>query len=208
MGFKDFFLRPSDKVEDAKPKSSKPQSVNVTPKVITDFSQPTSAAVTSTEYQELIEKMLVKRDQPGPDFFEMFKSLQQMDAVPLAEDQKYKLVFQTLATSGLTKDKLLSSAKLQLTGLDEELADFQKVASKVSKEEVNDRKAEIETLAKETIDLNQKIQANNSKIAELNGLVMASQLKIDQQTNKFTTGIAMMKAKIEEIISKTINYIQ
>jgi hypothetical protein len=86
------------------------------------------------EYVEFFKKVFTERNIPGPDFYEFFQALNAMSALQIDESAKYNAAFATLATQGVTKDKLTETAQVYIKAAAEKGKEFQSTVQAKSNE--------------------------------------------------------------------------
>ncbi len=120
---------------------------------------------------ETLHKAMDKANLPGEDYYELTKAVEAMQDIPLSEDDKLKTALAALSTKGLTKGKVIDSARYYLEVLENEKRKFYTAFENKIKGSINADKKRISQL-KETI------QEKNNKIEELKELIETSKKQI------------------------------
>lgn len=87
-----------------------------------------------SEYMEFFNKVFTERNIPGPDFFEFFQALSAMDSLAIDESAKFNAAFATLATQGVTKERLIETASEYVKTANTKAVEFEKTVAEKSKE--------------------------------------------------------------------------
>lgn len=180
----------------------------------------TSIPVDSEKERKVIDNLLQLLDQanlPGPDFYEFYVALKEMQksGVALDEATLYRTVYTTLKITGLTKDKLVQSCNQYLSILNDHMKEFEsnhqqtvnsKVGSKVSEKEaidksVSEKKAQIEAL-------NQEIVALATKKAQLEVDIQKETENIESTKKAFMSGFNKLTGELSGNVQKINGYIQ
>jgi hypothetical protein len=193
--------------------------------VIVKTAIPVSTATTyiqvdSDKERKVIDNLLQLLDQanlPGPDFYEFYVALKEMQKSGIALDEAmlYRTVYTTLKITGLTKDKLVQSCNQYLAILNDHMKEFEhnhqqtvnsKVGSKVSEKEVidksvADKKAQIESL-------NQEIAAFATKKAQLEVEIRKETENIESTSKAFMSGFNKLTGELSVNAQKINGYIQ
>jgi len=163
--------------------------------------------VDTTEYKNLLEEVLNKRDQPGPDFLEFYKALKSFDSQPLQPQQKYILAFSALSTMGLTKDKITSTATIYTKALDNEKVEFDKSLEQYDKNEIVAKQTEYQRLSDENVKLTKQIQDNMASMSKLSLDIGQNKQNYTNKQTAFNAAIEKEKANIAEIVTNIQTYI-
>lgn len=179
-----------------------------------------SPNVDSEKEKKVIESLLQLLDEsnlPGPDFYEFYVALKEMQKLGaiLDEAKLYQTVFTTLKITGLSKDKLSQSANQYLQILQNRNKEFQenhdaavqqKVGTKVAEQNsidkaISEKTALIETLKSEISGLNVKKQNLETEIQQ-------ETFNVQQTKNAFESGYAKLTNEISNQLQKINSFIQ
>jgi hypothetical protein len=130
------------------------------------------AKVNEEMHQGLI-KLIEDNNLEGFDYLEFMDSVQKMSAVALPEADKYKLVFTTAQSFGVTVDKLLTAVDHYLKVIEKHKTEFEGHVNNQMDSEIEKRKLRVIELDKETETLNAKIAEISQKIASNTTEVLA-----------------------------------
>lgn len=120
----------------------------------------------NNEMHESLVKLIEDNNIEGFDYLEFMDSVQKMSTVNLPENEKYKLVYGTAQSFGVTVDKLIEAVDHYVSILEKHKVDFQSHVEAQVSNEVGSRKSKIESLEKETEELNAQIAEISKKIAD------------------------------------------
>ncbi len=211
---KEFFYgkNNSDKPETKKttPTAKPPQSLSASENdTDTDnLSVGTASTIeTGTDYDAILDKVLEDANKPGADFFEFSTAINNMKNALIADDVKYENVNATFSALGVTPEQLVADGEYYIGKLDEDAARFEKGWKKAEKEQITDKKALMESIASENIELNKKIQLNNEEAQKLNGEVFASTTSLNNEKMAYENKLNNKKSMLNDKISKIKTYL-
>lgn len=122
---------------------------------------------------ETLHNAMDKANLPGEDYYELTKAVEAMKDIPLNEEDKLKTALAALSTKGLTKGKVIDSAKYYLEVLENEKRKFYAAFENKIKGSINADKKRIN-------QLKNTIQEKNNKIEELKELIENSKKQINE----------------------------
>lgn len=222
---KKLFIVEEESTKNTKPKTKPKEETKVKPKdekvQIVDASKDTTSRV-STGNQSLnsseqinpkilqnLSKAIEKADLPGEDYLEYIQAVQALKDLPLSDEMKFKTAFSTLATRGLTYEKILESADYYLKILENEKTKFYEAFKAKSKDLVNKNTQEIANLqdqnkkkTEQIAKLKAEIEANNKKISNLKNKVQQSEQKLKTTEGEFKFTYEFMANQIKANIEK------
>lgn len=180
----------------------------------------TSIPVDNEKEKKVIENLLELLNQanlPGPDFYEFYIALKEMQKTGVALDEAmlYRTVYTTLKITGLTKEKLIQSGNQYVAILNQHMNEFEqshkqtvnsKVGSKVAEKDaidktVSEKKAMIESL-------NQEIVSLATKKAQLEVDIQKETENIESTKNAFMSGFNKLTGELSGNIQKINSFIQ
>lgn len=161
----------------------------------------------NSKYSKILEDALEKRNIPGPDFLEFYKTLKIYATQPLPEPQKYTLAFGGLSVMGLTKDKIIETSSTYLKEIDNVNKEFEKSMQQFQTNEIDNKNKELQKLTQENIELQAKIQENLTNISKLNIEIAQNSQTLATKTATFNNTVVAEKASIETIITNVKNYL-
>ena len=139
------------------------------------------------------------------------KSLAEMD---LDESTAFRSAYTTASTLGLTKDKLLHTAKHYRNILDKEKMQFADAMKNQLKEKVSKKLEEAETLKQKTEDYQLKIEkmkkemeVYEKKIQNVDSEIEKAKVKIESTRKNFMNAYDQIKQTIEKDINLIDQYL-
>lgn len=184
---------------------------------------PAPVSVTATEgsvdtkFVDHFATVLSKANPPGPDYFEFRETLKHLSNLNLSEDQQYQAAWASFKAMGGTTDVavLIQSANQYLTALNNDQQAFSKTVENALNEKVgglsNEQKqlqAENEQLAKQILELQRKIDTNNSRLAQIGGEIEEQSQKLSQNKSNYEATLAVFVGQIKRDLLKLGEYIK
>jgi len=180
-----------------------PAGINAANRSITNLGE--DAAKFEKHFTALFENS----NLPGPDYFEFWKMMEALSAHVPEEHARMAAVFATLRVQGLSKEKLLQSARQYSEILENDKQLFEAAAGQKLKNSVDDRKIESENLLKENAanagkirELSAAIAANQEKVKQLQLQIQRDEQRLEQNKNGYHLASEAMLAKIKGDINK------
>ncbi len=121
---------------------------------------------------EFLIRALDRNNLQGFDYLEFKQSLNSLKAMNMDDETAIKSAFATASTVGLTKDKLVQTARHYQQVIDKEKAQFDEALQNQVRERIAGKKAEVDRLKKQ-------IEENKKKIAEIEAANKKAQTTID-----------------------------
>ncbi|MCR9288733.1 MAG: hypothetical protein NXI23_15260 [Bacteroidetes bacterium] len=141
---------------------------------------------------EFLTKALSKNNLPGFDYLEFVQSLRALSDMDMAEDTAIKSAFATAATVGLTKEKLIQSAKHYKEVLSNERTQFEQALQnqlnkrvKGKQQEVEKLKVQIEKWKAQIAKLVAQVEKSQNTIDNADSLIQAEMNKIEKTKDAF-----------------------
>lgn len=163
-------------------------------------------------FVQLIENSNLK----GPDYFEYMQALKNLAGLGLPEDKQYQAAWASFkAMGGITDVNVLTTTANQYVGmLDTDRQNFLKDVEAAITQKVgglkNDLKAtqdENEALAKQIIDLQNRINSNNEKITKITSDISEQSAKITANKNNYEITYTSFVEQIKGDITKIQQYL-
>lgn len=148
---------------------------------------------------ETLHKAIDKANLPGEDYYELTKAVEAMKDIPLSETDKIKTSLAALSTKGLTKGKVIDSARYYLEVLENEKRKFYTAFENKIKGSINADKQRITKLKK-------AIEEKNNKINELKEVIEKSKKRIKELQNEISKSDEKV-AGIEESFLYTYEHV-
>lgn len=158
-------------------------------------------------FVEVIEKSNLK----GPDYFEYMQALKSMAGLGLSEDKLFQAAWASFkAMGGITDVAVLTTTAnqyLQMLAGDRDafLKDVEKaIADRVGglQNEQKQLQTDNDTLAKQILDLQNKINANNERLAKIGGEIAEQSAKITTNKNNYEITYNSFVEQIKNDITK------
>ena len=162
------------------------------------------------EHEQYFEKLIEEHNArnplfQGPDFKEFVDSKVDIDDIQ-DEALKYKTAYNILKSSGLTKDKLLSTGQEYINLIGRDLNAFQSAQALQYKKEVGHKEQLIQKKAEELQALSQKMNALKSEINQLSQEVNLTKDKLNTTKNSFLLAGENKQKEIQTELQKITRY--
>ena len=171
--------------------------------------------VIDTKYIKHFEDLLKEANIPGPDYFEFKQAITNMLSMPLDDATKYKLVFATLSTQGLTKEKILESLSSYIKLIQDDKAAFdaeletKKTAEITNRDEsINNINSLNESYIKQINELTEKINANSTEINKLNNEKAELNTKLTNSSANYTVSFNSFINDLNADVQKITSFLQ
>ncbi len=170
-----------------------------------------------TKFVDHFAAVLSKANQPGPDYFEFRETLKNLSNLNLSEDQQYQAAWASFKAMGGSANVsgLVSSANQYLTALNNDQQAFSKTVEEALTEKVgglsNEQKqlqSENEQLAKQMLEIQRKMDANNERLAKIGGELNEQRQKITQNQSNYEATLAVFVGQIKRDLLKLGEYIK
>jgi phosphoenolpyruvate carboxylase len=145
--------------------------------------------------------LIEANNQDGFDYYEYHGAVKELIQNGTADETAFVSVFTTAKTMGLTKPKLVASAKFYLSVIEKEKIAFETEAKNREKEDVIGKQKEIENTIKE-------LEALKVKKENLEKQVSESKMKINVTAFAFNEAYTKIKAGIDEEVTKINTYLK
>jgi chromosome segregation ATPase len=119
-----------------------------------------------------LTKALDRNNLQGFDYLEFKQSLNSLKAMNMDDETAVKSAFATASTVGLTKDKLVQTARHYQQIIDKEKAQFDEALQNQVRERIAGKKAEVDRLKN-------LIEENKKRIANIEAEIKKAQATID-----------------------------
>ncbi len=158
----------------------------------------------SRHFQEVFDKA----NLDGLDYYEFSKMMDMLESKIPDENTRIATVFATLNMQGLTKDKILETARHYITVLESDKAQFEKAAAEKANQEVEDRKGKISGLEKKIADNTEMIKKLTQEIAEAQSTIATYKTEMVQYDTKISSSKGSYTIAYRAIYNKIITDIQ
>lgn len=206
-------------------KEEENQAPKVTPVVSPPPAVPaavvTNAAGTAEVDRKFVDHfvdLLEKANLPGPDYFEFKQALKSMDGLGLDEQKQFQASwasFRAMASGVKDITILTTSASQYLTILDKDRAGFLKDVEKAINERVGSLSQETKKLeednkayAQQIVELQKKINDNNTRLEQINGEIQTQSAKITENRDSYDITYHSFVEQINSDVLKIKQYLK
>ncbi len=185
---------------------------------IPNMSDAVNTVISSMNIQEIdprYEKQILdsvrKADQPGPDFLEFSEAVKSLrsSSPTISEDDSIRSTFIVMKSSGVTKERLLETAKHYLDVIKSEKNTFESSILKASKERVEAPQQQIQDMLNENnnlqtqiLELQRKVENNNKSISTKRDEITQAQTKLEVNKKRFHNTVTKIENDINGLVSK------
>jgi methyl-accepting chemotaxis protein len=212
-----FFIKEEEtKAAQPTPTPASPPAQVTPPPVVSTINAAGTAEVDRKFVEHFVE-LLEKANLPGPDYFEFKQALKSMDGLGLSEEKQYQASWASFrAMSGGVKDTTLltSSAAQYVSVLDRDRGSFLKDVEKAISDRVGSLNQELNRLqednknfAKQIVELQEKINANNDRLEKINGDIQEQSAKINDNRDSYDITYHSMVEQINSDVAKIKKYL-
>jgi len=121
---------------------------------------------------DFLTRALERSNLQGFDYLEFKQSLNSLKQMNMDDETAIKSAFATASTVGLTKDKLVQTARHYQQVIDKEKSQFDEALQNQVREKIAGKKAEVDRLKK-------VIEENNKRITQIQNEIKKAQATID-----------------------------
>lgn len=184
--------------------------INVSSPAQTQTANPGTVTTALPEHKQYFEKLIDEANAKNPlfqgsDYKEFIDGKMDIDNIA-DEETRYKTAFNILKRTGLTKEKLLSTAQEYHNIIGRDLNMFQAAHSQQYQKEVKQREQLIQKKAEELQVLSQKINALKNEISHLSQETNETKNKLNLTKNSFLLGGENMQQEIQTELQKIEKY--
>ena len=203
------------------PVAGTPAAAAPRPPVSAPTTSPAPASATpgtiDPKFAQHFADVLAQNNPPGPDYFEFRETLRSLSNLGLTEDKQYQAAWASFKALAGTTDvsTLTNTANQFISALSRDRDAFGKSVEAAVAERVgglqNEQKrlqTENESLAKQLLAIQQQIDANNNRLAAINGEVAEQSAKITQNQQNYETTYAHFTDQIKGDIAKFTQYLK
>lgn len=163
---------------------------------------------------DALTRALAKENLPGFDYIEFKQALGRLQEMDMDEATAFRSAFATASTMGLTKEKLLKTARHYKTVLDTENKQFEQSLNRQMKQRVESKMAEVQKMKKQVgeyrqkiKDLEAKIQKAEATIASADEDIQAAKEKLISTKDAFQHALQSIVNEIEKDIESMESYL-
>lgn len=185
-------------------------STATTPNQIPTYSPAGTIAGPLPEHQQYFEKLIDEANAKNPlfqgtDFKEFVDSKVDIDDIT-DETIKYRTAFNVLKSTGLTKEKLLSTGQEYLNIIGRDLNAFQSAHAQQYKKDVGQKEQLIQKKAEELQALSQRMNALKTEINQLTRDINITKDKLNTIKASFLLAGENKQTEIQTELQKIIQY--
>jgi hypothetical protein len=179
--------------------------------------EPAPTGSIDPKFAEHFANVLAQNNPPGPDYFEFRETLRSLNNLGLSEDKQFQAAWASFKALGGPSDvaTLTNTANQYIAALNKDHDAFGKSVEAALADRVgglqNEQKrlqSENEALAKQLLDIQQKINANNDRLAAIGGEVSEQSAKIAQNRQNYELTFAHFTEQIKADITKMTQYLR
>ncbi|UHG93530.1 hypothetical protein [Spirosoma oryzicola] len=182
--------------------------------------QPTAVTPTGTvdsKFAEHLANVLAQNNPPGPDYFEFSETLRSLSNLGLPEDKQFQAAWASFKALGGPNDisVLTKTANGYIAALNNDRDAFSKSVDVALADRVgglqNEEKrlqTENEALAKQLVEIQQKINANNDRLSAIGGEITEQSAKITQNRQNYEVTFAHFTEQIKSDMAKLTQYLK
>jgi len=177
--------------------------------------QPTGAV--DAKFAEHFANVLAKNNLPGPDYFEFREALRSLSALGLGEDQQYQAAWASFKALGGAADvtHLTGTANQYLSILGKDREAFgQSVEAAIAERvgglqrEQQQLQADTENLTRQLAEIQQKLAANQTRLAAIGGDVAEQSGKLNQNRQNYEATYGHFTGQIRDDLAKITRYLK
>lgn len=181
-----------------------------TPNQIPTYSPTGTIAGPLPEHEQYFEKLIDEANITNPffhgtDFKEFVDSKVDIDDIT-DENIRYRTAFNVLKSTGLTKEKLLSTGQEYLNLIGRDLNAFQSAHAQQYKKEVGEKEQLIQKKAQELQSLSQRLNILKSEINQLTQDINLTKDKLNTTKNSFLLAGEKKQNEIQTELQKIVQY--
>lgn len=195
--------------------------IPTTPTISTNIGSPTIISdsgdkqpIDPSIYDEYFKKVLMDRNEPGPDYFEFDQALQLLKSQNIEERTKFASIFAGFLAQGLTYEKLIESAKKYLSILTEKHSGFLTALETEGTTKINEKESKVNSLKTENTSIDEQIAkltkqkiSNEQAIDELIKQINNDSTRLKQKGVAFTSVFEKYKQEINDNITKITTHL-
>ena len=192
------------------PLITKSSPASNTPDQIPTYSPAGTIAGPLPEHEQYFEKLIDEANITNPffqgtDFKEFVDSKVDIDDIT-DENIKYRTAFNVLKSTGLTKEKLLSTGQEYLNLIGRDLNAFLSAHAQQYKKEVGHKEQAIQKKAEELQNLSQRINVLKTEINQLTQDINLTKDKLNTTKNSFLLAGENKQNEIQTELQKIVQY--
>jgi chromosome segregation ATPase len=164
------------------------------------------------KFESHFDQLMTKANLPGPDYFEFCKMMEALESHVPDERARISAVFASLSVQGLTKDKLISTAKQYKDVFAADHDNFNNALNQKSTADIDEKKASCDALEKRMASdsemiqkLTQEITDAQAQISKMKQEIADSEGKLENNKKGYEMAYNAMVQKINSDITDIQN---
>jgi hypothetical protein len=187
---------------DSSENTSPPTTRRVTPQQVLNAEE-------YDKFEKHFDKLFDQANLPGPDYYEFMKMMETLEAHIKDEKARLSATYASLAIQGLTKEKLVDTANKYKEIINQDKAQFEKIANDKSEKEIGQKRndlVELEETIRKNSELIQKltkeITDSQGAMGKLKAIITEEEGKLSKNKQGYLLAADAILKKITEDITK------
>ena len=208
-----FFIKEESLSGKPAPAAPTPTGAGATP----THSAPVPTGTVDSKFAEHFASVLAKNNLPGPDYFEFREALRSLSSLGLGEDQQYQAAWASFKALGGAPDvaQLTGTANQYLVVLGKDREAFgQSVEAAIAERvgglqrEQQQLQADTETLTRQLAEIQQKIAANQTRLAAIGGEITEQSGKLNLNRQNYEATYSHFTGQIRDDLARIARYLK
>ena len=183
-------------------------SVSQIPKISNEVASNPLNHAEAEKFEKYFDNLFEKANFPGPDYFEFYKTMETLEIHIADEKARISATFASLAIQGLTKQKLVMTAKKYQEIIEQDNVNFENVLDAKIKTELGDRNSKLKMLEQKIISNSEQIQKLTKENSEDQVLMGQIKNEILEQENKLNKNKHGYQVACHAVLNKIATDIQ
>ena len=183
-------------------------SVSQIPKISNEVASNPLNHAEAEKFEKYFDNLFEKANFPGPDYFEFYKTMETLEVHIADEKARISATFASLAIQGLTKQKLVMTAKKYQEIIEQDNVNFENVLDAKIKTELGDRNSKLKMLEQKIISNSEQIQKLTKENSEDQVLMGQIKNEILEQENKLNKNKHGYQVACHAVLNKIATDIQ
>lgn len=185
-------------------------ATGISPSAPSQAAAPRTGVTALPEHRQYFEKLIEDANAKNPfftgaDYKEFIDNKLNIDDIA-DEETKYRTAFNILKKSGVTKEKLLTTAQEYHNLVGRDMNAFQSAHMQNYQKETRQREGQIEKKAEEVLALSEKINALKKEINQISQELTDTKDKMDRTKNSFLLAGEYKQQEIQTEMQKIQRY--
>lgn len=196
----------------SQPKSSGSKEIKAEKEIFT--SNVKGPAKPRKKFNDILLKAIDKQNLDGPDYLEFKSSLKSLEGVIEDEATRYKSSYAVLTSTGVTKEKLLTSGEHYIKVLEAEKQKFERTFKEQQQKQVLEREKKINSYEEGIEKRKQELKKLIAEIETMEKKLDSAKVEINQAAGKvqltkdqFMASYGLILGQIQEDFNKIKEYL-